>query len=144
IDDDENDSLLCAAELKRNGFELIYKRVDTAERLREMLETEDWDIIFSDHAMPRMGGPQVIQMVKEFKPHVPLIILSGKIGEETAVEALHAGAYDYVMKDNLARLAPAVRRALEESRLRRERAQMEVEFHQAQKMESVGRLAGGV
>src|SRR5579864_8184269 len=144
VDDSGADAMILVAMLQRGGFESSFTRVDTAEQLRETFGTGEWDIVLSDYVMPHLSGLDVIQIVHEIQSHIPVIVVSGKIGEDTAVEALHAGACDYVMKGNLTRLAPAVHRALEESRLRREREQVEAEYRQAQKMESIGRLAGGV
>ena len=144
IDDSESDMLLEKDEIRRGGFDPTIERADSVVRVHEMLHNVAWDVILVDFVMQHLRCSDVIRMVRETHADIPIILVSGKIGEETAAEVLQAGVYDYVMKNNLKLLTPAIRRALEGSRLRREREKVEAEFHQAQKMESVGRLAGGV
>jgi len=124
IEDQEDDALLLLNLLKRNGFSVTYERVDTLPALENALLRE-WDIVFSDHAMPAMSGTQALILVRERNPDVPFIFVSGTIGEAVAVNAMRTGAQDYIMKDNLARLIPAVQRELKEARVRRQKRMAE-------------------
>lgn len=126
IEDSDDDCALLLRELKRGGFDLVHERVETAEALDAALARE-WDIIFSDFSMPRFNGTQALEMVRARRPDVPFIFVSGTIGEDTAVAAMKAGAQDYIMKGNLVRLLPTVRRELREVELKRERARIEQE-----------------
>ena len=128
IEDSEDDALLIARELKRSGFELHHERVDTAEAVRSALDRQDWDIIISDFSMPHFRGTEALKMLRERDQDTPFIFVSGTIGEETAVEAMRSGAQDYVIKNNLARLVPAIERELRESTVRRERRAGEARF----------------
>ncbi len=84
-----------------------------------------WDIVISDYNLPQFGGPAALELLKRIQPDVPFIVVSGMMGEESAVAMMKAGAHDYLLKDNLARLAPAVQRELEQAVIRRERKQAE-------------------
>lgn len=112
VEDSEDDRELLLRYLRRNSFDLIHQSVDDAEGMRGALAEQPWDIVISDHNMPRFSSQQALALVKEVTPSPPFIIVSGTIGEEAAVQAMHDGAADFVMKGNLARLAPAIRRAL--------------------------------
>src|SRR6185369_1115849 len=89
--------------------------------LRAALKREPWDIVVSDYVMPLFSGLEALEVLHEQGPDIPFIIVSGHIGEDTAVAAMKAGAHDYLMKDNLTRLIPAVERELAEARMRQER-----------------------
>src|SRR6266542_6151811 len=144
IEDSEEDADLILLELKRGGFHPSYKRVDAPQALREALEEQDWDVILSDFSMPLFTMPRALAIVQERECDVPFLIVSATIGEEAAVEAMRAGAHDYILKDKLGRLVPAIRRELKEVENRRERKHLEEQLRQAQKLESLGLLAGGV
>lgn len=144
VDDVQEDAVLVLRELKRCGFDPSYERVDTAETMSGALQRRNWDIIISDYRMPRFSGPQAIALLKQSGLDIPCFVVSGTVGEETAAACMRAGASDYIMKDALARLAPAIERELREAQSRREKHLAEERFRQAQKTESVGRLAGGV
>jgi diguanylate cyclase (GGDEF)-like protein/PAS domain S-box-containing protein len=98
--------------LKRCGFEVAWQRVETAEEMIDALEHNQWDIIISDYVMPRFGGLEALNMVRERGIELPFIVCSGQIGETAAVEVIQAGATDYLLKDNLSSLKPAILRAL--------------------------------
>ncbi len=125
VEDSENDALLIARVLRHGGYELNLHRVDTAKRMREALEQQLWDIIICDYTMPKFSGLAALNLLKDSGLDVPLIIVSGTIGETAAVAAMKAGAHDYVMKDNLTRLIPIIQRELKETKVRRERRQAE-------------------
>lgn len=119
VEDAENDALLLVNHLEEAGFALKWRRVETEGDMAQALN-EPWDIVFSDYSMPRFSGARALAMLRQRDADLPFIFVSGTIGEDNAVAGMKAGAHDYVMKDNLARLAPAVRRELHEANLRRE------------------------
>ena len=118
VEDSEDDLLLLLRALKKGGIEVIYNRVETRDALEEALLDQTWQIVISDHAMPRFSAPEALEVLKESGRDLPFIIVSGTIGEEIAVEAMKAGAHDYIMKDNLSRLVPAVQRELRDAAVR--------------------------
>ena len=125
VEDSEDDTLLLLRELKRGGFDPVYERVDTPADMVLALDKYDWDIVISDYVMPRFSGLDALRLLRERGMDLPFIMVSGKIGEDTAVEAMHAGAHDYIVKANLARFIPAVNRGLSEASLRQKRKQAE-------------------
>jgi signal transduction histidine kinase len=151
VEDSEDDAALVARHLERSGFSLQYFRVDTRESFENALNNAPWDVVISDHSMPKFSSMDALRVLKAREVDCPFIIVSGTIGEETAVEAMRAGAHDYVLKGNLARLGPALQRELDDAELRRQareerqaRQSIERQLQHAQKMEAVGRLAGGI
>ncbi|MCL4485312.1 MAG: EAL domain-containing protein [Nitrospirae bacterium] len=127
IEDSEDDCRLLLRELERGGFPSSYLRVDSPESLREALRTRHWDIVFSDYSMPEFTGTQALAIIRDHDPVLPFIFVSGTIGEEVAVNAMRQGAQDYVMKDNIKRLIPAVARELREASAERGRRRAEEE-----------------
>jgi PAS domain S-box-containing protein len=125
IEDSEDDALLLERELRKGGYEPVSERVDTPEALITALRKQDWDVIISDYAMPRFSGLNALKIYKESGHDMPFIIVSGNIGEDVAVEAMRAGAHDYILKGNFKRLVPAVERELREAEVRRERRAVE-------------------
>ena len=123
IEDSEDDALLIVLELRRGNFNLVWEQVETADALRTMLTTRPWDVIIADYRIPGFDAPAALKVVKQSQLDIPFIVVSGKIGEQLAVEMMKAGAHDYVMKDNLIRLPEAVRRELREAQIRLERQQ---------------------
>ena len=144
IEDSEEDSDLIVLELKRGGFEPVYRRVDNREAMLDALNEGSWDMVLSDFSMPRFSVVEALEVVQQKGLDVPFVIVSATIGEEAAVEAMKAGAHDYILKHRLGRLVPAVTRELRESAVRRERRNLEEQLRHAQKLESLGLLAGGV
>jgi diguanylate cyclase (GGDEF)-like protein len=121
VEDTEVDALMIQHELTRAGFDVFALRVETADALRRELDEAQWDVVISDYTMPGFTGAQALDMVRERDADVPFIFVSGTIGEDTAVAAMRAGAQDYIVKGNMARLAPAVERELSDAAVRRER-----------------------
>ena len=121
IEDSVDDATLVTRALARAGYEVAAVRVDTAEALREALTTRSWDLAIADFTMPSFTGTAALAIVREAGLDLPFIFVSGTIGEHVAVAAMKDGAHDYIMKGNLARLAPAVDRELREAEVRRER-----------------------
>ena len=117
IEDSEFDSTLLLRLLSKGGYDLKHRRVETAESLRDALRQE-WDLVVADYNLPQFSAPEALDIVKHAGLDIPFIIVSGAIGETTAVAAMKAGAHDYLMKDNLARLLPVVERELREARNR--------------------------
>jgi PAS domain S-box-containing protein len=121
IEDSEDDALLVIRALKKGGYAPEYERVETAAAMLSSLKDKTWDIVMSDYGMPHFSGEKALALLKETNIDIPLIIVSGSIGEETAVECMRLGACDYFMKGNLTRLSAAVGRELAEAQSRRER-----------------------
>jgi PAS domain S-box-containing protein len=133
IEDDERDTALIARHLSHAGYELVSDRVDTSEAMSDALKTRDWDVVLCDYSMPHFSALQALELMKEIKLDIPFIIISGTIGEDAAVGAMRAGAHDYLMKDSLARLAPAIERERAEAQNRRARrhAEEQLRLHSA-------------
>jgi signal transduction histidine kinase len=144
VEDSEEDADLIVLELKRGGFDPVYRRVDNARDMDLALAEHEWDIVLSDYSMPHFSVTEALNMVQTRGLDIPFVIVSATIGEEAAVEAMKAGAHDYILKHRLGRLVPAVSRELKESAVRTERRRLEEQLRHAQKLESLGLLAGGV
>ncbi len=125
VEDSEVDAKLVVQELRRGGRPVEYERVETGEAMRAALERQPWDVIISDWSMPKFSGQAALSILKEKHVDLPFIIVSGTIGEETAVDAMSAGAHDFVLKDKLGRLTPAVEREVRECKERAARRQAE-------------------
>lgn len=134
IEDSREDALLISAVLQRSGIVAEYKRVQTIPTLRKALQTERWDVILADYQLPTLNGLDALKMTHAAGLDAPFILVSGMVGEERAAAAMKAGADDYVLKENLARLAPAIERALRDAVVRRQekRAQAELARREAQ------------
>jgi two-component system cell cycle sensor histidine kinase/response regulator CckA len=143
VEDNPNDAKMVLRELSHSGFDAIAKRVDTESEYLASLH-DNHQLILSDFTMPEFDGIRALELLKQSGLEIPFIIVSGSIGEEIAVDAMRRGASDYLLKDRLTRLGPAVRRALQEVAERNQRRQIERQFIEAQKMEVIGQLAGGV
>src|SRR5512143_3383880 len=115
IEDSEEDMLLLVRELKLGGYNAEVKRVCTPEDMRAALNGGRWDVVISDYVIPRFSGLDALQLLKDIGIDLPSIIVSGKIGEDVAVHAMKAGAHDYILKNSLARLVPAIQRELRDA-----------------------------
>lgn len=144
VEDSPEDAELLSDQLLEAGLQASFERVDSEVALRRVLA--DWtpDIVLSDLSMPGFSGYQALQILRELHPRVPFIFVSGTMGEETAVEALHKGANDYIIKHQTVRLPSAVARAIRESRSEVERQRVEDELMRAQRLESLALLAAGL
>ncbi len=131
IEDSADDATLLERALRRAGFEPTSKRVENEEQYRCALAT-DIDVIFSDFSLPTFSTQEALKILHESALEIPFIIVSGTIGEERAVESLRGGATDYVLKDRVARLGPAVRRALQEASERAERRKAELALRESE------------
>jgi signal transduction histidine kinase len=144
IEDSSTDSELVHTLLESNGFKCEIHRVETSQELCDALGGPKCDLILSDCSMPQFHGLEALEMVQTLKPEVPFIFLSGTIGEETAIDSLQKGATDYVLKQHMSRLVPAVRRALTEAEERKTRLAMEAQLRQTHKLETMGAMIGGL
>ena len=125
VEDNEDDALLIVREFKKGGYNPEFKRVETAAALKNALKEKQWDIIICDYTLPKFNAPYAIAISKETDIDIPLIIVSGTIGEEKAAECMRLGANDYIIKNNLSRLCPAVARELAETDTRSRLKQVE-------------------
>lgn len=125
VEDSEDDTMLLVRELQRGGYDPVFERVDTPKGMNAALDKEAWEIVIADYVMPHFSGLAALTLLKERGLDLPFIIVSGKIGEEVAVEALKAGAHDYIMKNNLTRFVSAVGHELQEVVVRQERKRAE-------------------
>jgi len=125
VEDSDDDAFLLVHHLEQIAGGVEVERVDSADLLQAALSRKPWDIVVSDYRLPRFGGMEALAIVRRFDRDLPFILVSATIGEEAAVEAMRAGATDYVMKGNLARLRPAVQRELREAAMRRDKKSAE-------------------
>ncbi|HEX8919585.1 MAG TPA: EAL domain-containing protein [Chloroflexota bacterium] len=133
VEDSERDAELATLALIEGGYEPTIHRVDTAQDLMTALDRQAWDIIIADYSMPQFSGLAALEFVRQRGLDIPFILSSGTVGEDIAVEAMKAGAHDYVMKDNLARLVPAVKRELREADHRRQRRRAEAALQESER-----------
>jgi signal transduction histidine kinase len=143
VEDSEEDADLVTLALKRGGFDVKVTRVDTRETMQEAL-IRTFDVIVADYSMPHFTMGEALEMVRTAGLDIPFLIVSATILEEEGIRAMRNGAQDFIMKEKLGRLAPAVERELREAVVRRERKILEERVRQNQRMESLGVLAGGV
>lgn len=144
VEDSESDTELLLRELRRGGYAPQYERVETEEALTAALLKQSWDLIISDNAMPRMNSMQALTITQQMGLDIPFIIVSGSIGEEVAVDAMRTGAHDYLMKDNIARLLPAINRELREAQMREEQRKADETIHRLAYIDQVTALPNRV
>src|SRR5256885_273323 len=131
-EDSETDAELVQRELKRGGLDCQSRRVQTESDFRRELDEFQPHLVISDFSMPQFNGPKALAIARESRADIPFIFISGTIGENVAVEMMKAGADDYVMKNNLARLVPALERELREAEVRRGRRLAEERLHESE------------
>jgi CheY-like chemotaxis protein len=135
LEDSDNDAVLIRRRLAEGGLQCAVSRVETREAFQAAVEQGECDVILADYTLPTFDGLSALAMAKEKRPDLPFIFVSGTIGEERSLETLQQGAVDYVFKDRLDKLAPAVRRALGMGREREERRRAEQALVQRVEME---------
>ena len=151
VEDSTDDVELISRELARHGFQVQPRVTETRHEFLTAIQEGTWDVVLSDHSMKGFSSLDALRLLRTHDSDIPFIIVSGTIGEDSAVEAMRAGAHDYVLKHNLRRLGPAVERELREAANRRMQRSTqaalqasEQRLRHAQRMEAVGRLAGGI
>lgn len=125
VEDSESDMTLLLEELHQKGYSTVVERVEDAKAFTAALERRTWDVVLSDYVLPQFSGPEALQLLRNKNKDMPFIVVSGTYGEEAAVGMMKAGANDYIVKGNLARLAPAIEREMEAAKSRRARASAE-------------------
>jgi PAS domain S-box-containing protein len=143
VEDSEDDALLLIRTLRKNGYEPTHEQVQTSEDMTLALTQQPWDIILCDFHLPGFSGIDAIALVKKMNLDIPIIVVSGAIGEEMAMDCIHRGASDYIMKGNLTRLGLAVKRELQEKEMRVSHKQNEESLRQSEEkyrtiLESIG------
>ena len=133
IEDSKVDTLFIIRELTKSGYNCFYERVETASSMRKAIQEKQWDIILCDYIKPDFNAPSAIALLKEVNIDIPIIVVSGNIGEETAVECMRLGAQDYIMKSNMSRLCPAIARELEEAKIRNREKHTEEKLRESEK-----------
>jgi signal transduction histidine kinase len=144
VEDSEDDAALVVRNLRRAGLDPEPRRVDTEPALRSALDEIDWDLVLCDYTMPQLDAPTAFRIVQEHGRDVPFIIVSGTIGEEAAVEAMHLGVHDFVLKGNTARLVPAIERELAEVKVRDQLRASEEVLRRTERLRSLGEMAAGI
>jgi len=125
VDDSEDDVLFLMRELERGSLDPAFRRVESLPGLTSALDSQSWDLIICDYSLPGFNSSHVLALFKQRRLDIPFIVVSGIIGEDVAVKAIKAGASDYVMKNDLSRLAPSIERELREGQCRRARREAE-------------------
>ncbi|WP_261558868.1 response regulator [Frankia tisae] len=151
VEDCDDDAVLIVSQLRGGGLDVSYDRVETAGELTAALRAHPPDLVTCDYNMPALSAEHALKLLADSELDVPFILVSGQVGEETAAALMRCGAHDFLLKDRLTRLVPAVQRELREAADRRkrrhaeqERERLEQQLHQTERLESLGRLAGGV
>lgn len=144
VEDSESDALLVLRALRRAGFALRHRRVEEAAEMRAALADETWDVVLSDFNLPGFDARSALAELHASGLDLPFIVVSGTIGDETAIELMRRGAHDYLMKDNLARLAPAIERELGEACVRAERRRALAALHDSEAVLREAQRIGGV
>jgi two-component system, cell cycle sensor histidine kinase and response regulator CckA len=144
LEDDPHDAALVLSTLEAEGINCAVTCVQYRDDYVAAIERGGMDLIISDYSLPAFDGLSAVALLRAKSAELPFILVSGTLGEEVAIDSLKSGATDYVLKDHLSRLAPAVRRAMQEVDERTERLRLEAQIIEAQKMEVIGQLASGV
>jgi len=125
VEDSCDDEYLLLRELRKGGWDVKHRRVDSADALQSALKEGPWDLVISDFNMPGFSGMEALELCKSHNLDIPFLLVSGTVGEETAVSAMRAGAQDFILKGNYSRLIPAIQRELKEAQGRRARRSAE-------------------
>ncbi len=144
VEDSEDDTALLLRELRRGDYEVTYRRVDSPGSMDVATAVDAWDIVICDYSMPHFSGMEALRLQRSKNTEVPFIFLSGTIGEEAAIAALKEGAHDCLLKDDLKRLIPTVRRELRDAEERKARKRLEQEVQELQKFAAIAKLTGGI
>jgi len=128
IEDSEADAELLLAELRFKDYKPVHRRVQAPSELLAAVQQREWDVVISDYYLPQFSGPEALKIVQDAKIDVPFIMISGICGEEVAVQVMKAGADDFILKGNFARLGPAIEREMAAARLRREKAKADADM----------------
>jgi len=121
VEDSEDDAILLIRWIKKDGLDPIYKRIDSLKAMKAALNKEEWNIILSDYSLSKFNALDALNLLRKNNHEIPFIIVSGTVGEDIAVKTMRKGANDYLMKDNLVRLVPSIKRELQETEIKRER-----------------------
>jgi signal transduction histidine kinase len=145
VEDSESDTALLVRQLECNGgYEVYHERVETADGMRKALRQRPWDVVLSDYRMPQFSAPLALDILKESELDLPFIVVSGSIGEDIAVAAMKAGSHDYVMKDNPARLVPAIEREMREAQMRAAHREAEKRLRVTERLRAIGEMAASI
>ncbi len=144
IEDSDDDARLMLRELHRLGYDVDSQRIETAPELRSALASQEWDLVLCDYSLPHLDPPQALEIIRSTGLDLPFIIVSGTIGEESAISALKAGAHDFIIKGKYARLGPAIERELGEALVRRQRRQAEIELREKEQLLSEAQRIGHI
>jgi DNA-binding NtrC family response regulator len=130
VEDLDSDARLLLRHLRRAGYEIVSERVETKAAMRSELAGKTWDLILCDYSLPGFGALAALKVLQASGQDLPFIIVSGAVGEETAVAAMKAGAHDFLLKDRLERLVPALERELTDAEGRGEHRRVQAERQQ--------------
>lgn len=144
VEDSEDDMELVLRELRRGDYDVTHVRVDSQEAMDAATVSNEWDLVLCDYSMPHFSGMDALRLQRSKDTEVPFIFLSGTIGEEAAIAALKEGAHDCLMKSDLKRLVPTVRRELRDAEQRKARKHLEQEVQDLQRFAAIAELAGGI
>ena len=133
VEDSESDAALVRRHIEKAGYAVYSERVEDADHMRAALARAAWDVIVCDYHLPRLDAPAALAILRDSHQDIPFIVVSGVAGEDLAVDMMRLGAQDYLMKDRLARLAPAVERELRDARIRLEAAHAEKELQESER-----------
>jgi response regulator RpfG family c-di-GMP phosphodiesterase len=131
IEDSDDDAALLLREIQRAGYRVEHERIETADAMRSALKREAWDLVICDYSLPTFDAPRALSVLQNEGYDLPFIIVSGTIGEESAVEALIAGAHDFIIKGSMARLVPAIQRGLKDAETRRKQREAAKALHES-------------
>jgi signal transduction histidine kinase len=144
VEDNPDDAELVLLELRHAGYQPSFRRVQTGEEMTAALTNEAWEVIVSDHSLPRFSAPEAFAIVRAMNIDIPFIIVSGTVGEEVAVKAMRTGVHDFLLKGHLKRLVAAIEREIREADMRAERRKIQEQLLISERMASMGTLAAGV